>query len=110
MIRAMIRGYDSGRSHLLPFEATQHTKKGQTHIYIYIYMYIFIYLPITMYIYIYMFVKSKQGKQADTVSLLQGANPHACLQHADTAQKHIFGMLAGAIAGASNGKQHPSRK
>ena len=31
----MIRGYDSGRSHLLPFEATQHTKKGQTHIYTY---------------------------------------------------------------------------
>ena len=30
----MIRGYDSGRSHLLPFEATQHTKKGQTHMYI----------------------------------------------------------------------------
>ena len=28
----MIRGYDSGRSHLLPYEATQHTKKGQTHI------------------------------------------------------------------------------
>ena len=28
----MIRGYDSGRSHLLPFEATQHTKKRQTHI------------------------------------------------------------------------------
>ena len=26
----MIRGYDSGRSHLLPFEATQHTKKRQT--------------------------------------------------------------------------------
>ena len=30
----MIRGYDSGRSHLLPFEATQHTKKRQTHIYL----------------------------------------------------------------------------
>ena len=28
----MIRGYDSGRSHLLPFEATQHTKKRQTQI------------------------------------------------------------------------------
>ena len=35
----MIRGYDSGRSHLLPFEATQHTKKGHTHIYIYIYIF-----------------------------------------------------------------------
>ena len=32
----MVRGYDSGRSHLLPLEATQHTKKRQTHIDIYI--------------------------------------------------------------------------
>ena len=40
----MIRGYDSGRSHLLPFEATQHNKKRQTHIYIYIiYIYVRLY-------------------------------------------------------------------
>ena len=30
----MIRGYDSGRSHLLPLEATQHTKKRQTQLFI----------------------------------------------------------------------------
>ena len=28
----MIRGYDSGRSHLLPFEATRHNKQRQTNL------------------------------------------------------------------------------
>ena len=66
----MIRGYDSGRSHLLPFEATQHTKKDKP-IYIYIYVYIYIYLPV----YYRTFHVTSFRKQPKTASLLRDPPP-----------------------------------
>ena len=54
----MIRGYDSGRSHLLPFEATQHTKKRQTHVCMCVCVYVCVCVHVCMYVcmYVCMFV------------------------------------------------------